>query len=307
MIEAGLIAARFVHYVALVLAFGAFAYASFGDRAEASVARRMRRLAVAGSAAVLAASLAVLVATTAGLAGGYAALADAELWSLVLLETEFGQVWSVRLLLAIGLLIGAIFGIGSRHGMMRVLALIAAGALLVSVALTGHAQIESGPARAVHQLADAAHLAAAGVWLGALVPLLYLLSSKPQPARSAQAAADRLTAFHNVGLVAVLVLVGTGLVNSWFLVGTPERLLDTTYGQVLLIKLALFAAMVALAAGNRLRHVPALTRQLAHGGSPAAILGRLRQQVTMELILGLLVLLAVAVLGAIEPAATPAA
>lgn len=305
MIEAGLIAARFVHYIALVLAFGAFAYAGFGDRAEPIVSRRLRRLAVASSAAVLVAAVAVLAATTAGLAGGYDALADASLWSTVLLETDFGQVWSARLLAAL-LLTSALLGAGTKRGVFRALGLLTAGALLVSVALTGHAQIETGWPGRIHRVADALHLAAAGLWLGALAPLLYLLSARLPPAHSAKVAAERLVAFHNVGLVAVLVLVGTGLVNSWFLVGTPARLLDTAYGQVLLIKLALFAAMIALAAGNRLRHVPALRRQAEACGDAAAALSRLRRQVKAELILGVLVLLAVAVLGAIAPAAETA-
>jgi copper resistance protein D len=300
VIEAGLIAARFVHYAALVLAFGAFAYAGFGDRAGAAIGSRLRRLAIASSLAVLVASLAVLIATTAGLAGGYGALGDTGLWSMVLLDTDFGQVWSARLLLASGLVAVAL--VSAKAGVFRTLGVLTAGALLVSVALTGHAQVEAGAAGVVHRTADAVHLAAAGVWLGALVPLLYLLSARSQPEWS-PAAAERLIAFHNVGLVAVLLLLATGFVNSWFLLGAPARLFDTTYGQVLLIKLALMASMLALAAGNRLRHVPALSRKLDGGEDAMASLRRLRLQIRGEFLLSMLVLLAVAVLGAIEPAA----
>jgi copper resistance protein D len=297
--EAGLIAARFVHYAALVLAFGAFAYAGFGDHAGAAIGSRLRRLATASSLAVLVASLAVLVATAAGLAGGYGALGDAGLWSMVLLNTDFGQVWSARLLLASILVAVAL--VSARAGIFRTAGVFAAGALLVSVALTGHAQVEAGAAGVVHRIADAVHLAAAGVWLGALVPFLYLLRARSLP-ESFSAAAERLVAFHNVGLIAVLLLVATGVVNSWFLVGSPARMFDTTYGQVLVIKLALFAGMLALAAGNRLRHVPALTRQLSGDEDAMAPLRRLRLQVRGEFLLGMLVLLAVAVLGSIEPA-----
>ena len=300
MTEAGLIAARFVHHAALVLAFGAFAYAGFGDLAGAAIGSRLRRLATASSLAVLVASLAVLVATAAGLAGGYGALGDAGLWSTVIFDTDFGQVWSARLLLAVGLVAVAL--VGAKGSPLRSLGVITAGALLVSIALTGHAQVEDGAAGVIHRIADAVHLAAAGVWLGALVPFLYLLNARSQPDTSA-AAAERLEAFHNVGLVAVLLLIATGLVNSWFLVGAPARLFATTYGQVLLIKVALFVGMLALAAGNRLRHVPALSRQLAREEEAAASLRRLRLQISGEFLLGMLVLLAVAALGAIEPAA----
>ena len=301
MTEAALIAARFAHYTALVLAFGAFAYAGFGNRANAAVATRLGRLAIASNIAVFAASLAVLVATTAGLAGGFGGLWDEALWSTILLDTDFGQVWSARSILALGLVVVALFGGGAKKVWTRSLGVLAAGALLVSVALTGHAQVESGAAGMIHKLADAIHLAAAGVWLGALVPFLYLLSSRKQPG-SPMATAERLVAFHDTGLVAVLLLIGTGLINSWFLVGAPERLLETTYGRVLLVKLALFAGMLVLATGNRLKHVPLLTRELASDGDGAAPIERLRLQVRGEFVLGLLVLLAVAVLGSIAPA-----
>jgi len=44
--------------------------------------------------------------------------------------------------------------------------------LLVSLAGVGHSQIEEGAAGAVHVVSDAAHLLAAGAWLGGLVPLV---------------------------------------------------------------------------------------------------------------------------------------
>ena len=77
MIDAGLIAARFVHYVALALAFGALAYGYYGRREILpGVARAMSRLAVVGSVGVLFGAHVVLAATVAGLGGGLDSLAD---------------------------------------------------------------------------------------------------------------------------------------------------------------------------------------------------------------------------------------
>ena len=59
-----------------------------------------------------------------------------------------------------------------------------------------------------------------------------------------------------MGYAAVTTLVGSGLVNAWVLVGSPERLITTQYGQLLLVKVCLFAGMLALAAQNRFRLVP---------------------------------------------------
>jgi putative copper resistance protein D len=61
-----------------------------------------------------------------------------------------------------------------------------------------------------------------------------------------------------MGYAAVAVLIGSGLVNAWLLVGPPTRLLTTPYGQLLLVKVCLLTGMLALAVQNRFRLVPAL-------------------------------------------------
>ena len=300
MIEAGLISARFFHYIALVVVFGAFGYATFGAR-SVSVQRSLGWLALASSLFLILAAVAVLAATVAGLGGELAMLADATLWSVVLKETDFGRVWSARLLMGAALVAISV-GIACRPALpLNRAGLWFAGGLVVTVALTGHAQIEVGAGGWVHRIADAAHLLAAAVWLGALPPLLLLLR-RPREAGDALRAAARLRAFHTIGIAAVAVLILTGAVNSWFLVGGVPQLITTTYGHVLLAKLALFAAMFLLAADNKLRLVPALSHELACDADPEHTLARLRLRIRGEIALGLLVLLAVAVLGAIEPA-----
>lgn len=302
MIEAGLIAARFAHYAALVLAFGAFAYGRYGERLE-SVRRSIGRLGLASSLLLLLAVSAVLAATVAGLGGSFASLSDPTLWSAVIQETDFGRVWLARLLMALVLAAVGLAVLRRPTRALNGLGLLFASGLALSIALTGHAQVEEGLSGLVHRLADAAHVVAAAVWLGALMPLLFLLRrSAPSHVEDLEIAAARLQAFHSIGLVSVLVLVLTGIVNSWFLVGSPERLVTTTYGVVLLGKLIMFAVMVGFAADNRLRTVPALKRALTSGLDVDKSLGQLRARIRGEFALGLLVLLAVAVLGAIVPA-----
>ena len=63
----------------------------------------------------------------------------------------------------------------------------------------------------------------------------------------ARAATSR---FSLVGMAAVATLLATGIVNSWYLVGNVDALLNTHYGKLLLIKLALFLGMVGIAAFN---------------------------------------------------------
>lgn len=299
MIEAGLIAARFVHYAALALLFGAWAYAGLSE-GDASLRVRFRRLVIWSATLVLIGSAVVLAATAAGLGGSFEALADMGLWSTVLQETDFGRIWIARLALALLAIVVAVAWDGRPGQSAHVAGLIMAGGLVITVAWTGHAAIEDGAAGLIHRWADALHFIAAVVWVGAFIPLLWLVSSRNHAAKAAR----RLTRFHAIGVSAVLTLIVTGAVNGFFLVGTPAALLATTYGQLLSFKLALFAGMVALAAANRLRHTPALLAGIDSGERPEASMTLLRRSIRGELALGLLVLAIVAILGAIEPAAS---
>lgn len=300
--DGGLIAARYLHYVTLALAFGALAYGHYGRREILpGVARAMSRLAVVGSVGVLFGAHAVLAATVAGLGGGPESLADHELWAVVLVETDFGRVWVARLLLGVLLIFisAALVRVESRP--LRIAGTIVAGLLVASVALTGHAASLEGNAGLLHRAADAAHILAAMTWLGALPPLLLLLRPASTDGAAASEAALRLHQFHAVGLAAVLVLVASGLANTWFLVESPAGLIETSYGQVLLLKLALFALMLVLAAMNRFHATPRLRRTITDGAKWGVAVAALRTQVQMELGIGLVVLAAVSVLGAMAP------
>lgn len=302
MTDGGLIAARFVHYVALAFAFGALAYGYYGRREILpGVARAMSRLAVVGSVGVLFGAHAVLAATVAGLGGGPESLADHELWALVLVETDFGHVWVARLLLGVVLIFisAALMRVESRP--LRIAGTIVAGLLVASVALTGHAASLEGNAGLLHRAADAAHILAAMTWLGALPPLLLLLRAASTDGAAAGEAALRIRQFHTVGLLAVLVLVASGLANSWFLVGSLSNLVETPYGQVLLLKLALFALMLVLAARNRFVATPRLQRSLNVAAQQGSAIRLLQTQVSAELVLGVLVAAAVSLLGTMAP------
>jgi putative copper resistance protein D len=69
------------------------------------------------------------------------------------------------------------------------------------------------------------------------------------------------------------------------------------------VKLAFFAAMLALAAANRFWLVPQMIAARAGAsGEPSVWLGRLRYHVLGEQLLGLMILLAVSILGTMWPA-----
>jgi putative copper resistance protein D len=103
-------------------------------------------------------------------------------------------------------------------------------------------------------------------------------------------------------VVALLVL--TGLVNSWFLVGPAHlgALLTSAYGLLLGAKILVFAGMLGLAAINRFRLTPGLGAALA-GAPPQAILAALRRSLLLETAAAIAVLALVSLLGTLAPPA----
>jgi putative copper resistance protein D len=307
MIDLGLVVARFLHYGATTtLAGAAFfpLYAYVG--AEPETQGRWRSGLLLRSAVVaLISGLAWFVFAVANMSGGLEDVMDPEVLTSVIRDTGFGIVWTARMILAAVLIAVTVVQSSSRPAWGRdLLTSVLAAGLLASLAGAGHAQMKEGWEGVLHVSANAAHLLAAGAWLGGLAPLGFILLGSAGTAASGSVDVDGvLMRFSGMGYAAVATLVGTGLVNSWFLVGSVSNLLQTTYGQVLITKLALFAGMLGLAVANQFWLVPALEAAVrGEGGRTDVWRGKLRIHVLSEHGLGLLILLCVSVLGTIRPA-----
>ena len=167
-----------------------------------------------------------------------------------------------------------------------------AAAYLAALAWSGHSAAGEGSDGDVEVLADVAHLLAAGAWLGALPVLAFVL---PRVRTLAEAA--RVTRrFSTLGAVCVAVLLASGGVNAWYLVGDVPALIGTGYGQLLLAKLALFAAMLILAMTNRWY----LSVRLADDDEQAR--RQIRRNAIAEIAAGMGILAIVGMLGVIPPA-----
>jgi putative copper resistance protein D len=157
----------------------------------------------------------------------------------------------------------------------------------------GHAgAAASGAQRAGELAADAAHVLAAGAWIGTL-PALAAALRRHADAHARAAITQR---YSRLATAAVVVVLFTGIVNTRFRVGTVAALFGSDYGQVLLAKVALVALMLGVAATNRWL----LTPRLAAGDVRAAI--ALRRNANAEILLGALVIALVGLLGITAPA-----
>ncbi|MGW5822323.1 copper resistance CopC/CopD family protein [Streptomyces noursei] len=120
---------------------------------------------------------------------------------------------------------------------------VLAAGLATTWAIAEHASTGLQPAVAMP--VDVLHLLAVAAWLGGLAALLVSLYWGPPVERTA------VRRFSRVAFGSVLVLVATGTYQSWRQVGSWHALTDTSYGQLLLVKVGLVAVMVAVAGLSR--------------------------------------------------------
>ncbi len=307
MIESGLVLSRFLHYAALMVLLGASVFPQYPhearDRGDGPyLLTAMIRPWILGAVVIAIVSAMLWFAfTTAGMTDSIASALDPKALLLVAQSTRFGEVWIVRLILIA--LAGILFSRSAAHRASWSLGSIASALSVVTLAWVGHGTEGDGIAGLVHRTGDALHLLASAVWIGALFALSLLLvqSHKTRGRNEADTIHDALTRFSGIGMSVVAVLLLTGIMNSWFLIGPQNILssLSTPYGRVLLNKIILFAAMLGLAAGNRYWLTPLLTSDLKGDAQPA--LNKLRRSIVAETILAVLVLGAVAYLGTLAP------
>jgi putative copper resistance protein D len=214
--------------------------------------------------------------------------------------TQFGRVSQIRLALAIALAISLVL---DRSALWRWLGLGAAVGLMGSIAWTGHAASTPHELGYVHLTADALHLFAAAAWIGGLPSLVLLLAAIdkiPALPRSALAH-DAARRFSTLGMVGVAILVLSGAVNAWILVGSFHALMTSEYGQLLILKIVVFAVMLAFAAVNRFGLTPRFALLSISPGQSEA-LRQLRRNSIVEIALGFTVFAIVGMLGIQHPA-----
>jgi copper transport protein len=167
-------------------------------------------------------------------------------------------------------------------------------AALVHV-LAGHAAAPSSFV-ALNVLAQWIHMSAVGVWVGGLLWLLLGMRGRTHDERSAA-----IGVFTRIATVTLVVVLVTGLARALSEVGSVSAVLDSDYGRLLLLKVALVVFLVGLGGLNHFFWVPSVRRG---GGSKAERRFGLNSRGELTIALG--VLAATAVLSGLAPAATVA-
>jgi len=254
-----------------------------------------------------------VVATVLGvmLQGPYAegaGIGDAVKWTIIndIFDTRYGHYAEIRLILlalALPLLLTLSAVDRRRPSVIWLVCASVVGVLLAATpGLAGHADTGDWTIFAVPL--DTMHVLAMSVWLGGLVALLVGALGGGFSGGLRRA----ITLFSLLALWCVIALVVTGLFASWRQVGfSIDGFTDTSYGNILLVKLAIVAGLVALGAVSRsIVHkrqsapldapdtvIAAVDEQTTHG---------LRRSVGLEVLLGIAVLAVTALLVNAQPA-----
>ena len=306
-VDGPMIVTRTVHFAASATLAGALMFRGLvaepalrgAAPANALVHKQVRAVAWISLAVAVASGLILVLLLTMSLSGeslGEAVMSGA--LRDVLNLTQFGLVAQVRLAIAVVLAICLVF---ERSALWRWLALAAAVSLAASIAWTGHAASTPFALGYLHLASDALHLTAASAWIGGLVPLALLLGMARHHKGWASLELDVIRRFSMLGIVSVAGLILSGVVNTWILVGSFRGLVETGYGQLLMLKLAAFAVMLAFAAVNRLSLTPRLA--VPSDDAPQDVLRALSRNTWIEIALGLSIFAMVGVLGTLHPAA----
>ncbi|MFY0746817.1 copper homeostasis membrane protein CopD [Pseudomonas sp. NFX5] len=276
-----LVLCRFVHFIVVLLMFGACVFRPWllGAEPQPVLDRQLLRITRGLAWTALASGLIWLGLITASMAGSWPAALELSTVQLVLGKTFFGQVWTWHLIVN-GLLVIALIT-PWKTPRLPLLTL-----LLMTLAPVGHGAMLDGLSGQLLILNQVVHLICVGAWLGGLLLLVLILRQSHRVEL-----APVLRRFSGVGYGLVSGLLVTGLINVRVLTGqlwpTP---LFSGFALILLIKVMLVLGMLALALLNRLRLDSGEQR-----------LGSLKASVMLEWLLGVCAVAAVSLLGTLPP------
>ncbi|MGW9187077.1 copper resistance CopC/CopD family protein [Streptomyces rubiginosohelvolus] len=242
--------ARYAAYGGFVLLVGGSAFVLACWRGGAT-ALPMQRLVVRGWLTLTAATLVMLLLRNPYTGSGKFADAFDLAGLQAVLDTKPGAALVSRLLLlgAAALFIAVLFGTYARRederekkdltfGLAVGGGVVATG-IAATWAMSEHAS--TGIQANIAMPVDVLHLLAVAAWLGGLASLLVALYRTPGIGSAA------VRRFSAVAFGSVVVLAATGIYQSWRQVGSWSALTGTRYGQLLILKVALIAVLLAVA------------------------------------------------------------
>ncbi len=288
--DSTLIVCRFVHYLASLLLFGLTLFQAVLAPVPLanSVNGQFRRYAFALSTTAAVSSVVWLALTSVSMADGW----STGLAPDIVFQTAFGQVWQWHMALSVVSVALIAWPSTRQPNRWWIVAAAISGLQIITLGLVGHAVMQSGLSGILSRASQAAHLLAAGYWIGTLVPVAMCARSIDDLLSRDRGVA--LRRFSAIGQVVVILVVGTGFLNMTLI--EDHLTLDPShpYQMMLDIKIVIVGLMAAMALANRYWFVPKLAGN-------AAVVETIRRIILLVAALGIGVIGLASVIGTLSP------
>ena len=302
---------RGVVIAAIAVVFGGLVVLALGI-VEPSRRTRIAMLAATGAGTVFGL---VLLPLEVGYATGRSLMIvfDGDAWSAAW-NSRIGTGWAVRAAIIAVAGFGLTLSIACRSARWWKVATVAATlAVGIASAYGGHGAAGRWVPIAIS--ATALHVAAMAVWLGGLVMLVINLAS---------AGAAGVRRFSNLALAMVGLVIVSGVVQSFRQLGSWDALTNSSYGTLLIWKVALVSLLLAVASLSRRLVQGHLIRAAGHAGdhasdeadgdarssegseTPPADMARLRRAIAIEVVIALAIVSVTSLLMSSNPSAASA-
>jgi putative copper resistance protein D len=292
--------ARVLQYTGAMILFGVPAFFLYSLPSTFRKAAWIKPLLLSNATMIGLGAILFLIVQTANMTDVPIQNIDLSSIAMVITDTHLGQVMAARvflIILAMALIVSDARWLGL---------VVTSAAILTSFAFTGHGNADDDLSGIIHLVGDVLHLFAAATWIGALVALSLLLRIPPShDIPLCQALFSSLQNFSGIGTGLVSIILLTGLINSYFLIGTEHlgSFYRSNYGLLLLVKMALFLFMLGSAALNRFILTPSLGKALGNTHDIPSALKALRHNLFVETGVSLMVLALISIIGMMDPLA----
>ena len=213
---------------------------------------------------------------------------------LDIIETTFGSTWLTRMILTI-ILIGIWFWIERKNQISiktQLPMLVFALALIATTTMMGHgASTEMAPPI----ILDYIHNLLSSIWIGGVIFLGFVVL--PSITKLDGTVRDKITIsliprFSAMIIIALGILIITGPTLLWFLDSNVSSLTDSTYGKLIMLKIAIASLMIAFGGFYQIRFIQQAKKDL----KSTAVFKKLKIPLRFEAGLGIALLAVVALL-----------
>ena len=212
------------------------------------------------------------------------------------IQTYFGTVWLARMVITL-VLLGIWFGMDRRGSLSvknQIPMLVASLALISTTTMIGHGAASEQLGAVV---LDYIHNLVAAVWIGGIIYFAFALLpafSRLQERNQEKMSLVMIPRFSVAFVISIGIVVITGPTLMWFLESDVGLITESVFGQLIILKIAIASAMVALGGFFQFRLQKNAERDFPSG--KISVHKKLKRSLKMDAALGIILLGVVALL-----------